>query len=158
MGTSTDQARQAVAATRGRAEATAERLEARLRDSLDPRQRLRRDGTKLAAGLAAVALVGVVYAVRARRRGRALTGSDVDWVAEMPQEWRERLRELLADAVASGRVSGELKSMGRHRQRSLGASLALRAIRMAAPVIISAAAQRIGHRQAGSAPGETHHT
>ena len=99
MGTSAEQARQAVVATRERMEVGAALLEARLRYDLDPRQRLRRDGVKLAAGLAVVVLVGAVYVVRSRRHRRAEKPADVDWIAEMPKEWRERLQELLAEAA-----------------------------------------------------------
>ena len=150
MGTSTEQARQAVAATRGRVEATADRLEARLRYDLDPRQRLRRDGAKLAAGLAVVILVGSVYVARSRRRRRAEGSADVDWIADMPKQWRERLQELLAEAAAQGPLPVELGRSGRARRRPLVASLAMRAARMAAPVVISAAADRIGRRQAAA--------
>lgn len=153
MGTSTDQARQAVVATRVRAEASADRLEARLRYTLDPRQRLRRDGTKLAAGLAAVAAVGIVYLVRARRRRHAQGAGDQDWIADMPEEWQERLGELVAQAAASGRWAGEPKRSRGHGQHSLGARLALRGVRMAAPIVISAAAERLGRRNPGPRHG-----
>jgi hypothetical protein len=150
VGTSTEQARQAVTATRGRVEAGANRLEARLRYDLDPRRRLRRDGPKLAAGLAAAVLVGAVYVVRSRRRRRLESPREVDWIAQMPKEWRERLQELLAEAAAEGTLVTEPRHSPRARHRSLGASLAIRAARMAAPVVISAAADRIGRRQAGA--------
>jgi len=152
VGTSTEQARQAVVATRGRVEASADRLEARLRYDLDPRQRLRRDGPKLAAGLAVVVLVGAVYVTRSRRRHRAEGLAGVDWIAQMPQEWRERLQDLLAEAAAEGPLPLQLGRSGKPYRRSLGTNLALRVARMAAPVVISAAAERIGRRQAGAAP------
>ena len=153
MGTSTEQARQAVAATRGRVEASAERLEARLRYDLDPRQRLRRDGPKLAAGLAVVVLVSAVSVARSRRRRRAEGAGDRDWIAEMPKEWRERLQELLAEAATQGTLAAGSGGSGKARRTSLATSLALRAARMAAPLVISAAANRIGRRQAAGLPG-----
>ncbi|HEY6537504.1 MAG TPA: hypothetical protein VI138_00490 [Candidatus Dormibacteraeota bacterium] len=151
MGTSTEQARQAVVATRGRVEARADLLEARLRSELDPRQRLRRDGAKLAVGAAAVALVGIVYVARSRRRSRVGRPAEVDWIAEMPREWRERLEELLAEAAEHGELPAAPRRGGSGR-RSLAANLAIRVARMAAPVVMSAAAERIGRRQAARAP------
>ncbi len=150
MGTSTEQARQAVAATRVRVVASADRLEARLRYDLDPRRRLRRDGPKLVAGLAVVVLVTAVYVARSRRRRRLESPREVDWIAQMPREWRERLQELLAEAAAEGTLATEPRHSPRARRRSLGTSLAMRAARMAAPVVISAAADRIGRRHAGA--------
>jgi len=147
VGTSTEQARQAVVATRGRVEASADRLEARLRYDLDPRQRLRRDGPKLVAGLAVVVLVGAVYVTRSRRRRRTEAPAEVDWIAQMPKQWRERLQELLAEAAAEGPLTADRGRSSKARRRSLGATLAMRAARMAAPVVISAAADRIGRRQ-----------
>lgn len=146
MGTSTEQARQAVAATRERVEVSADRLEARLRYDLDPRQRLRRDGAKLAAGLAVVVLVGAVYVVRARRR-RADSPADQDWIASMPEEWRLNLQELLAEAAASGHLAVPGSRSSRSRGQSLLTKLAFRAARTAAPMVLSAAAERIGRRQ-----------
>lgn len=153
MGTSAEQARQAVVATRERMEVGADLLEARLRYDLDPRQRLRRDGVKLAAGLAVVVLVGAVYVVRSRRHRRAEKPADVDWIAEMPKEWRERLQELLAEAADRGDLPSPTGRATKGGRRSLATRLALRAARMAAPVVMSAAAERIGRRQAASAPG-----
>jgi len=147
VGTSTEQARQAVAATRERVEVTADRLEARLRYDLDPRQRLRRDGVKLAAGLAVVVLVGAVYVVRARRRRRAESSHDRDWIAAMPEEWRQNLQELLAEAAASGHLEGPSSRASKGSGQSLVSKLALRAARTAAPMVLSAAAERIGRRQ-----------
>lgn len=146
MGTSTEQARQAVAATRQRVEVAADRLEARLRYDLDPRQRLRRDGAKLAAGLAVVVLVGAVYVVRSRRR-RGESPADQDWIAAMPEHWRQNLQELLAEAAASGHLEVPSSRASRSGGQSLASKLALRAARMAAPMVMSAAAERIGRRQ-----------
>ncbi len=151
MGTSTEQARQTVAATRGRVEASADLLEARLRYDLDPRQRLRRDGAKLAAGLAVVVLVTTVYVTRSRRRRRSEASVEVDWIAQMPQQWRERLQELLAEAASAGPLPTGQGRSGKARRRPFVASLAMRAARMGAPIVISAAAERIGRRQAGVA-------
>jgi hypothetical protein len=150
VGTSTEQARQAVASTRHRVEVTADRLEARLRYDLDPRQRLRRDGAKLAAGLAVVVLVGAVYVVRARRRRRAESPPDQDWISAMPEEWRQNLQELLAEAAASGRLEVPSSRGSSSPGQSLVSKLALRAARTAAPMLMSAAAERIGRRQAGA--------
>ncbi|MGH7642109.1 MAG: hypothetical protein ACRENX_03690 [Candidatus Dormibacteria bacterium] len=151
MGTSTEQARQAVIATRGRVESGADKLEARLRYDLDPRVRLRRDGPKLAAGLAVVIVVSAVYLTRSRRRRRSEDPSEVDWIAQMPREWRGRLQELLAEAAADHPLPQDLRRASKSRRRSVGTGLALRVAKMAAPVIISAAAERIGRRQGGSA-------
>ena len=74
----------------------------------------------------------------------------MDWIADMPKQWRERLQELLAEAAAQGPLPVELGRSGRARRRPLVASLAMRAARMAAPVVISAAADRIGRRQAAA--------
>jgi len=151
VGTSSEQARQAVVATRGRLEAQSDLLEARLRYDLDPRQRLRRDGVKLAAGLAVVVLVGTVYVVRARRRKKEETPVATDWIADMPQGWRERLEDLLAEAADRGDLPRPRGRSG--KGRSLATNLALRAARLAAPVVMSAAAERIGRRQAVAAAG-----
>jgi hypothetical protein len=134
-------------------EANADRLEARLRYDLDPRQRLRRDGAKLAAGLAVVVLVGAVYVVRSRRSRQAEKPANVDWVAQMPKEWRESLQELLAEAAARGDLPSPSDRAGKGKRRSIATSLALRAARMAAPVVMSAAAERIGRRQAATSAG-----
>ncbi|MGH7692590.1 MAG: hypothetical protein ACRENY_10110 [Candidatus Dormibacteria bacterium] len=133
-------------------ETGADRLEARLRYELDPRRRLRRDGPKLAAGLAVVVLVGSAYLVRARRRRRAQGAPDVDWIAEMPKEWRERLQGLLAEAAERHPTALEPARNGKSRKRSLGTTLGLRAARLVAPVVISAAAERIAGRQGGAGP------
>lgn len=124
----------------------ADRLEARLRYDLDPRQRLRRDGAKLAAGLAVVVLVGAVYVVRSRRR-RGESPADQDWIAAMPEHWRQNLQELLAEAAASGHLEVPSSRASRSGGQSLASKLALRAARMAAPMVMSAAAERIGRRQ-----------
>jgi hypothetical protein len=151
VGTSTEQARQALAATRERVEVSADRLEARLRYDLDPRQRLRRDGAKLAAGLAVVVLVGAVYVVRARRRRRSESPADQDWIAAMPEEWRLNLQELLAEAAASGHLEGPGSRSSRSPGQSLLSKLAFRAARTAAPMVLSAASERMGRRQSGAA-------
>lgn len=152
MGTSTEQARQAVAATRERVEVSADRLEARLRYDFDPRQRLRRNGAKLAAGLAVVVLVGAVYVVRARRR-RDPSPRDQDWIASMPEDWRLNLQELLAEAAARGHLEVSGSRASRSGGQSLLSKLAFRAARTAAPMVLSAATERIGRRQ-GEATGE----
>jgi hypothetical protein len=151
VGTSTEQARQAVAATRQRVEVSADRLEARLRYDLDPRQRLRRDGAKLAAGLAVVMLVGAVYVVRIRRRRRAESPLDQDWIATMPEDWRQNLQELLAEAAASGHLEFPSSRASGSQGQSLVSKLALRAARIAAPMVMSAAAERLGRRQSAAA-------
>jgi hypothetical protein len=157
VGTSTEQARQAVAATRDRVEVTADRLEARLRYDFDPRQRLRRDGAKLVAGLAVVVVVGVVYVARARRLRRAESPPDQDWIAAMPEEWRQNLQELLAEAAARGHLEVPSGRASKSPGQSLVSKLALRAARAAAPMVLSAAAERIGRRsteaRGGRAPG-----
>jgi hypothetical protein len=94
-----------------------------------------------------VVLVGAVYVTRARRRRRIEAPADLDWIAQMPKQWRERLQELLAEAAAQGRLPVDRGRSGKARSRSLGANLAMRAARMAAPIVISAAAERIGSRQ-----------
>ncbi len=144
MGTTTEQARAQVAATRQRVDSTLDRLEARIRQELNPRRRLRRDGPRLAAGLAVVALVGTTYVIRARRR-RQSEPAQVDWIQEMPEEWRARLAELLAEAAAGGQ-GGQPFGPSR-RSRSAMRSLALRGGRMAVPIILNAVAEKLTSRQ-----------
>lgn len=144
MGSSTEQARAQVAATRGRLDASFDRLEVRLREELDVRRRLRRDGARLAAGAAVVVAVAVVYAVRRRRqRGEE---PDQNWLEAMPDEWRQRLQELLAEAAAQGRLEGAhpRRTSGR---RPVWQSLALRGVRMGAPVVMSAVGERLAARR-----------
>ena len=150
MGTTTEQARAQVAATRQRVDSTLDRLELRIRQELNPRWRLRRDGAKLAVGLAVVALVGTTYVIRARRRRRSEPDQG-DWIGAMPEEWRARLSELLTEAAAGGRLG--LPQGTPKRSRSAVQSLALRGGRMAVPIILNAAAERLASRQpnAGSA-------
>jgi hypothetical protein len=122
-----------------------ERLEARIRLELSPRHRLHKDGAKLAAGLAVALLVGTTYVVRSRRRRRN-EPEVVDWIEAMPEEWRERLRDLLAEAATSGSLGVPAKDAP-NRPRSMGQALLMRAARMAVPVIITAVAERVGRRQ-----------
>jgi hypothetical protein len=122
-----------------------ERLEARIRLELSPSHRLHRDGAKLAAGLAVALLVGTTYVVRSRRRRRN-EPEVVDWIGAMPEEWRERLRELLAEAATSGTLGVPGRDAPK-RPRSMGQALLMRAARMAVPVIITAVAERVGRRQ-----------
>jgi hypothetical protein len=132
-------------------EVSLDRLEARIRHELDPAQRLRRDGRKLAAGLAVAVVVGAVYVARARRQRRSTGLAEVDWIAAMPEEWRRRLQELIGEAAATVNLPAKRdRPAGR---RSLASSLALRAARMAAPAVMAAAAERIG-RPAGPARGQ----
>jgi hypothetical protein len=133
-------------------EASLEQLEARIRYELDPRQRLRRDGPKLAAALAVAVVVGAVYVARSRRRRRSSGSVEVDWIAAMPEEWRQRLQELLSEAAATGTLPAQPgKPAGK---RPLALSLAFRAARMAAPGVMAAAAERIGRRPADAAQGQ----
>jgi hypothetical protein len=143
VGKTTEQARAQIEATRGRAELTLDRLEARIRLELSPSHRLHRDGAKLAAGLAVALLVGTTYVVRSRRRRRN-EPEVVDWIEAMPEEWRERLRELLAEAATSGTLGVPRKA---EPKRSVGQALLMRAARMAVPVIITAVADRVARRQ-----------
>lgn len=147
MGSSTEQARAQVAATRGRLDAGLDRLEARLRQELDVRHRLRRDGARVAAGAAVVAAVAAVYVVR-RRRQRG-PESDQNWLEAMPDEWRRRLQELLAEAAAQGRLEG-VHARPASGRRPAWQSLAIRGVRMAAPALISAAGERLAARRTPS--------
>jgi hypothetical protein len=122
-----------------------DRLEARIRLELSPSHRLHQDGAKLAAGLAVALLVGTTYVVRSRRRHRN-EPEVVDWIEAMPEEWRERLRELLAEAATSGTLGVPRKDAPK-RSRSAGQALLMRAARMAVPVIITAVAERVARRQ-----------
>ena len=144
MGTTPEQARAQIAATRARAGDTLDRIEARLRRELDPKRRLRRDGARIAAGVAVVALVGTVYVLRQRRR-RQGDPVDRDWIEEMPEEWRRRLQELLQEAADHAHRSGA--DAKPERSRGLGRSLALRAGRMALPVVVNAVGERLAARQ-----------
>jgi hypothetical protein len=67
----------------------------------------------------------------------------------MPEEWRLNLQGLLAEAAASGHleVTGGPEAKSR-RGQSLLTKLAFRAARSAAPMVLSAAAERFGRRQA----------
>ncbi|MGC2192906.1 MAG: hypothetical protein WA751_11315, partial [Candidatus Dormiibacterota bacterium] len=95
-----------------------------------------------------------VYVTRSRRRRRAEGPAHVDWIAQMPKQWRDRLQELLAEAAAEQPLPLDRGRSGKPHHRSLAASLAVRAARMAAPVAIAAAAERIGRRPAGAgSPG-----
>ncbi|MGA8208224.1 MAG: hypothetical protein WB867_09420, partial [Candidatus Dormiibacterota bacterium] len=129
-------------------------LEARLRYDFDPRQRLRRDGAKLAAGLDVVALIGAVYVVRTRRRRRVESPAEQDWLAAMPADWRLNLQELLAEAAASGHLEVAANRSSRSRGQSLLTKLVVRAARTAAPMVLSAATERIGRRQSETARGQ----
>jgi len=149
VGTTTEQARAQVVATRGRVDSTLDRLELRIRQELSPRRRLSRDGAKLAAGLVVVLLVGTTYVVRARRRRRHEPDPG-DWLEAMPEEWRARLSELLAEAAASGRLGHPQGSS--KPPRSLPQALALRGGRMALPIVLNAVAERFANRQASAGP------
>jgi len=150
VGTTTEQARAQVAATRARVDSTLDRLELRIRQELSPRRRLRRDGAKLAVGVAVVALVGTTYVLRARRRRRDEPGQ-VDWIDAMPEEWRARLSELLAEAAAGGGLAARPGSS--KPPRSALQSLALRGGRMALPIVLNAVAERFANRQPSAGPG-----
>lgn len=146
MGTTPEQARAQVAATRGRIDLTLDRLEARLREELDPRRRLRRDGPRLALGVGVVALVGTAYLMQKRRRKRQepVVG---DWIESMPEEWRLRLQELLSEAA-------EATDLGARRRptsgsRSPAQAIALRVGKTVAPIVLNALAERLANRQAG---------
>ncbi len=144
MGASTDQAHKEVAASRARIDGQLDLLEARLRYDLNPRRRLRREGPKLAAAALVVSLVAVAYVARARRRRRAERTEEVDWIAAMPEEWRARLEELIAEAADSAPARAGRER--RPRKRPLLASLGIKAARMAAPALISAASERVSRR------------
>ena len=148
MGTTPEQARAQVAVTRARAGATLDRIEARLRRELDPKWRLRRDGARLAAGVLVVAVVGTVYVVRQRRRRRE-EPTTTDWIEEMPDEWRRRLQELLEEAAGRTMVRGATSRA--KRSRGPLQALALRAGRMAAPVVMNAVAERVARGQGANA-------
>ncbi|MGH7697355.1 MAG: hypothetical protein ACRENV_01610 [Candidatus Dormibacteria bacterium] len=128
-------------------DASLDRLEARVRHDLDPRVRLRRDGLRVAAGLAVVALVVVATRVRARRHRRAAPELGGDWIRSMPEAWRLRLEELLVEAAASGRMPESAPRLPRSGKGSLASNLALRGARLAGPVVISAVAERLARRQ-----------
>ncbi|MGH7611222.1 MAG: hypothetical protein ACREN7_09865 [Candidatus Dormibacteria bacterium] len=152
MATGTEQARAAVAATRERMGASLDRLEVRLRHDLDPRVRLRRDGLRVAAGVAVVALVLVASRVRASRRRRLAPVPEADWIASMPESWRLRLEELLVEAAQGGGMPDSVpKPARRGQRRSLTQGLAVRGAKLAAPLVISALGERLARRQ-GEAP------
>jgi hypothetical protein len=65
----------------------------------------------------------------------------------MPEHWRQNLQELLAEAAASGHLEVPSSRASRSGGQSLASKLVLRAARMAAPMVMSAAAERIGRRQ-----------
>ncbi|MHB1639347.1 MAG: hypothetical protein ACYCUD_05860 [Candidatus Dormibacteria bacterium] len=105
---------------------------------------MRRDGPRLAAGLAVVAVVGTVYLLRQRRRrGREDQGSG-DWIEDMPEEWRLRLQELLQEAA--GHVHPDPSHRRAEKSRGLAQTVALRAGRLAAPVVMNAVAKRLAGR------------
>jgi len=145
VGKTTEQARAQIEASRGRAELTLDRLEARVRLELSPRYRLRRDGAKLAAGVVVVVLVGTTAVVRSRRRRRH-EPEQIDWMEAMPDEWKSRLRELLAEAASRGSIGAPHHNAAK-RPRSAGQALLLRAARMAVPVVLNAVAERVTRRQ-----------
>jgi hypothetical protein len=147
VGAATDQAHAQVVATRQRLEGTLDRLEERLRRDLDPRYRLRRDGPRIAA--AGVALLVVGMAVWARRRRHQAGEPEQDWIAAMPEDWRRRLEELLAEAATKGHVTAPVGSERRHRSQPLWQKAGLRLGRMAAPVVLNAAAERWAGRRDG---------
>ena len=145
MGAATDQAHAQVVATRQRLEGTLDRLEVRLRRDLDPRYRLRRDGPRIAAAGVALLVVGV--AVWARRRRHHSAEPEQDWIATMPEEWRRRLEELLAEAASKGGLSPAAGLERGHRTQPLWQKAGLRLGRMAAPVVLNAAAERLVGRR-----------
>ena len=145
MGAATDQAHAQVVATRQRLEAHLDRLEERLRRELDPRYRLRRDGARIAAAGVALLVVGV--AVWARRRRRRPEGPAEDWIEAMPEEWRRRLEELLAEAAAAGGLRTRGERERRSGGRPLWQSAGLRAGKLVAPMVMNAAAQRLAGRR-----------
>jgi hypothetical protein len=146
VGTTADQARAQVAATRSRVDSTLDRIELRLRQELDPKRRLRRDGPRIAVAVGVVGIVGTVYLMRQRRR-RAADPQPRDWMETMPEEWRLRMQELLAEAAGHADQSGQ--RTGSKRSRGLAQSLALRAGKMALPVVLNALAERLaGHQTA----------
>ena len=148
MGAATDQAHAQVVATRQRLEGTLDRLEERLRRDLDPRYRLRRDGPRIAAAGVALLVVGV--AVWARRRRHHPEEPELDWIAAMPAEWRLRLEELLAEAAGKGGLRAGSGSERAHRNQPLWQKAGLRLGKMAAPMVLSAAADRlVGRRDDG---------
>ncbi len=145
MGSSAEQANAQVAATRQRLEASLDRLEGRLRRDLDPKYRLRRDGARLAAGAVVVVAVGAALWVRGRRRrGEA---APTDWIEAMPEEWRMRLQQLLAEAAERGGLEAKGQGHGRQGRRPLWQTVGLRAGRMAAPVVMNSVANRLAGRR-----------
>ncbi len=149
MGAATDQAHAQVVATRQRLEGTLDHLEARLRRDLDPRYRLRRDGPRIAAAGVALLVVGV--AVWARRRRHHSDEPEQDWIAAMPEEWRRRLEELLAEAAGKGGLSAGAGSARAHRNQPLWQKAGLRLGKVAAPMVLNAAAERlVGRHDDGS--------
>jgi hypothetical protein len=66
----------------------------------------------------------------------------------MPEEWRLSLQGLLAEAAASGHLEVPGSRTSSRRGQSLLTKLAFRAARSAAPMVLSAAAERFGRRQA----------
>lgn len=144
MGTTADQARAQVVATRSRVDSTLDRIESRLRQELDPKRRLRRDGPRIALAVGVAGVVGTVYLLRQRRR-HATDPETRDWIETMPEEWRLRLQELLAEAAGHADPAGH--GRGSKRSRGLAQSLALRVGKMALPIAMNAVAERLAGRQ-----------
>lgn len=146
MGTTPEQARAQIAATRGRLESLLDLIESRLRQELDPRRRLRRDGPRLALGAGVVAVVGTAYLFQRRRRRRQEPVAR-DWIESMPEEWRLRLQELLAEAADGTDLGAGRRSSS--RSRGAAQSIALRIGKTVAPIVLNAVAERLVNRQAG---------
>jgi len=147
MGESADQARQAVADTRLRMAATLERLERRLRADLDLRQRLRREGPRLAATAAIVVTVGTAVWLRRRHRPGpdAAPTTAAEWFATMPRAWQEQLQQLVEAGGGAGAADG--RRPGRRSGRPLWQTAALTSARVVLPRLLAA---RGRSRSAGS--------
>ncbi len=140
MASAAEQARQEVDASRHRLDVTLDQLESRLRLELNPRRRLRRDAPRLVAVGLVVAVAATLYVVRQRRHHEEARELDADWIHSMPEDWRRRLQELLAEAAVDGRLGVEAQPP--RRQLSGLQGLALKAGRLAAPVVIGQLAKR----------------
>lgn len=150
MGTSTDEARQAVAETRTRLEASLAQLEHRLRADLDVRTRLRREGPRLAAAASVVLVAAVAWWLQQRRRaGRTpppLTAAE--WFASMPPAWQAQLRELVELGGGSPPVPNARRP-ARGGGRPLWQQAALTSARIVIPRVLAARARAGGEHGRG---------